>query len=41
VPVIRLRSSAAAAGPADDTVYRYDREALLAAMRRRVGGTGE
>ena len=38
VPVIRLRSTAVAAGPEDDTIYRYDREALLAAMRRRVGG---
>ena len=38
VPVIRLRSSIVAAAPDDQTVYRYDREALLAAMRRRVGG---
>lgn len=38
VPVIRLRASAAAAGPDDPTVYRYDREALLDALRRRVGG---
>ncbi len=38
VPVIRLRSSIAAAGPADETVYRYDRQALLDALRRRVGG---
>jgi two-component system chemotaxis sensor kinase CheA len=39
VPVIRLRASAAAASPDDDTVYRYDRGALLEALRRRVGGT--
>lgn len=39
VPVIRLRSSVAATAPDDHSVYRYDREALLAAMRRRVGGT--
>ena len=38
VPVIRLRSSVAASGPADDTVYRYDRGALLEALRRSVGG---
>ena len=38
VPVIRLRSSAAAAGPEDQTVYRYDRGALLEALRRSVGG---
>ena len=41
VPVIRLRASAAAAGPEDDTVYRYDRQALLDAMRRSVGGMGQ
>ncbi len=38
VPVIRLRSSVAASGPEDDTVYRYDRGALLDALRRSVGG---
>ena len=38
VPVIRLRATAAAAGPDDDTVYRYDRNALLDALSRRVGG---
>lgn len=38
VPVIRLRASLAASGPGDDTVYRYDRAALLDALRRRVGG---
>jgi two-component system chemotaxis sensor kinase CheA len=38
VPVIRLRASAAAAGADDDTVYRYDRGALLDALRRHVGG---
>ncbi|WP_422061720.1 chemotaxis protein CheA [Sphingopyxis sp.] len=40
VPVIRLRASVAAASPDDDTVYRYDRGALLDALRRRVGGAG-
>lgn len=38
VPVIRLRASIAAAGPGDETVYRYDRQALLDALRRQVGG---
>jgi two-component system, chemotaxis family, sensor kinase CheA len=38
VPVIRLRASIAASGPEDDTVYRYDRQALLDALARRVGG---
>ncbi|KTE04703.1 chemotaxis protein CheA [Sphingopyxis sp. H038] len=38
VPVIRLRTSIAAAGPEDATVYRYDRQALLDALRRQVGG---
>lgn len=38
VPVIRLRTSAAPVGPDDDTVYRYDRGALLDALRRRIGG---
>ena len=38
VPVIRLRASAAASGPEDETVYRYDRGALLEALRRSVGG---
>ena len=38
VPVIRLRTSIAAAGPEDETVYRYDRQALLDALRRQVGG---
>jgi len=38
VPVIRLRSSVAASGPEDQTVYRYDRGALLEALRRSVGG---
>ena len=40
VPVIRLRASIAAAGPEDETVYRYDRQALLDAMRRSVGEPG-
>jgi two-component system chemotaxis sensor kinase CheA len=38
VPVIRLRTSIAATGPEDETVYRYDRKALLDALRRQVGG---
>ena len=37
-PVIHLRSSIAAAGPEDESVYRYDRQALLDALRRQVGG---
>lgn len=37
VPVIRLRASVAAAGPEDETVYRYDRAALLDALRLSVG----
>ncbi len=41
VPVIRLRTSIAAAGPEDETVYRYDRQALLDAMRRSVGRAGK
>ncbi len=41
VPVIRLRTSVVAAGPGDDTVYRYDRQALLDAMRRSVGEAGQ
>ena len=38
VPVIRLRTAVAAAGPEDASVYRYDRQALLDALHRRVGG---
>lgn len=38
VPVIRLRATIAAAGPDDQTVYRYDRGALLDALRSCVGG---
>lgn len=38
IPVIRLRSAIAAAGPDDETVYRYDRQALLDALARRIGG---
>ena len=38
VPVIRLRTSITATGPEDETVYRYDRQALLDALRRQVGG---
>ena len=33
-----LRSAIAAAGPDDETVYRYDRQALLDALARRIGG---
>ena len=40
VPVIRLRMSVAATGPEDESVYRYDREALFDALRRRTGGEG-
>src|SRR3546814_10280004 len=40
-PVIRLRASVAAAGADDDTIYRYDRQALLDALRRRVGESGD
>lgn len=39
IPIVRLRASATAAGPDDDSVYRYDRAALLDALRR-VGGGG-
>lgn len=38
VPVIRLRTSVAADGPDDETVYRYDRQALFDALRHRLGG---
>jgi two-component system, chemotaxis family, sensor kinase CheA len=38
VPVLRLRTAVAATGPEDDTVYRYDRQALLDALAQRVGG---
>lgn len=38
IPVIRLRASLSASGPGDETVYRYDRAALLDALRSRVGG---
>jgi two-component system chemotaxis sensor kinase CheA len=37
IPVVRLRASVAASGPDDDTVYRYDRQALLDTLRRRIG----
>jgi len=36
VPMIRLRASLAAAGPEDETVYRYDRQALLEALHARL-----
>jgi two-component system chemotaxis sensor kinase CheA len=38
VPLVRLRSTVAAAGPGDDSIYRYDRAALLDALRRQVAG---
>lgn len=38
VPLVRLRSSVAATGPDDDSIYRYDRGALLEALRSRVAG---
>ncbi|MBW8295899.1 MAG: chemotaxis protein CheW [Sphingopyxis sp.] len=38
IPVIRLRSAIAAAGSDDETIYRYDRQALLDALARRIGG---
>ncbi|AQA00590.1 chemotaxis protein CheA [Sphingopyxis sp. QXT-31] len=38
VPLVRLRASPAATGPEDDSIYRYDRAALLEALRRQVGG---
>jgi two-component system chemotaxis sensor kinase CheA len=41
VPVIRLRASIATRGAGDESVYRYDRQALLDAMRRSVGGEAQ
>ncbi|WP_245836425.1 chemotaxis protein CheA [Sphingopyxis indica] len=38
VPMIRLRASLEAAASDEESVYRYDRQALLEALRRRVGG---
>ncbi|MBV9840146.1 MAG: chemotaxis protein CheW [Sphingomonadaceae bacterium] len=35
-PVIRLRSAPAGAGPADESIYRYDRAALIDALGRVV-----
>ncbi|MDZ3831558.1 MAG: chemotaxis protein CheW [Sphingopyxis sp.] len=40
VPVIRLRADATSTGPEDASVYRYDRAALLDALRRQVGEGG-
>ena len=37
-PVVRLRSRPAAGGAGDDSVYRYDRVALIAALDARSGG---
>lgn len=36
-PVVRLRRSRTAAGAGDDSVYRYDRAALLHALNARAG----
>lgn len=38
VPVVRLRTSPAPAGAEDDSIYRYDRAAVLSALRRHVPG---
>lgn len=38
VPLVRLRSSVATSGPDDDSIYRYDRAALLTALRSHVAG---
>ncbi len=38
IPLVRLRASVAASGPDDDSIYRYDRGALLEALRVRVAG---
>lgn len=37
-PVVRLRRRRAAEGAGDDSVYRYDRAALLTALETRVAG---
>jgi len=36
-PVVRLRSEVHANGAGDDSIYRYDRHALLGALSRQVG----
>ena len=40
VPLVRLRTSVVASGPDDDSIYRYDRGAVLEALRVRVAGGG-
>lgn len=40
VPVIRLRDRREPRGQRDDSIYRYDSGALLAAVAERTGGTG-
>jgi two-component system, chemotaxis family, sensor kinase CheA len=40
-PVVRLRRRKAARNQSDDSVYRYDRAGLLAALEARVAGTNE
>jgi two-component system chemotaxis sensor kinase CheA len=39
-PVVRLRRRKAASGSGDDSIYRYDRAGLLAALEARVAGGG-
>ena len=39
-PTVRLRKRKAAAGAADDSIYRYDRAGLLSALEARVAATG-
>ncbi|MGY4396082.1 two-component system chemotaxis sensor kinase CheA [Sphingomonas sp. UYAg733] len=39
-PVVRLRQDRSANGVSDDSIYRYDRGALLAALAERAGGNG-
>jgi len=36
-PVVRLRSEVSARDAGDDSIYRYDRHALLGALSRQVG----
>lgn len=38
VPLVRLRLEAEAEGPHDDSIYRYDRAAVLDALRQCVAG---
>lgn len=37
VPVVKLRAAPGATGANDDSVYRYDRAGLLAALGGRIG----